>query len=491
MAFWGVSAMIGFDALSQVGKHSATLPLLNQPALEVLATVRYLPNKRLVVKGIWGGQSVYAKIFFGKGHERYAARDQSGVEALKQHKIHTPQLLCAAYSDCQRACVLIFKALDASLSAEELYLTVPQKRSELAINLVKVLAQHHQANIIQTDLYLKNFLVDGNDLYTLDGDGIRQYKFLSRERALKNLAVLISKFDVLEVEQWLPKLLQVYVVARAWSSTPDLNAFKYLVNQHRTQVASHYADQKVFRQCTDVNIYRQSGLFEAVSTNFALKHLPLSMKDCDHLIEAGLSFKKGNTCTVSLAEIDELKVVLKRYNIKGFWHGLGRALRQTRAAASWANAYRLQILSIATPKPVALIEKRLGYLRGKAYFLSEYLDAPDALAFFAQIKNKKVQAEAAQKIVELFYRMYLLKLSHGDMKASNIKMLDGNPYLIDLDSMQQHHWNFFARKRHVKDLKRFMRNWQDQPTLYNTFLKAFFAVYADPKVLRFAGLSVD
>jgi hypothetical protein len=57
--------------------------------------------------------------------------------------------------------------------------------------------------------------------------------------------------------------------------------------------------------------------------------------------------------------------------------------------------------------------------------------------------------------------------------------------------MQQHAWDFLAKKRHVKDLKRFMRNWQDQPTLYNTFIKAFFAVYADPQVLRLAGLSVD
>ena len=77
------------------------------------------------------------------------------------------------------------------------------------------------------------------------------------------------------------------------------------------------------------------------------------------------------------------------------------------------------------------------------------------------------------------------------MKASNIKLLEGKPYLIDLDSMQQHRFSFYAQKRHARDLKRFMQNWQDQPTLYNTFVKAFLAVYADPQVLRLAGLSVD
>jgi hypothetical protein len=120
---------------------------------------------------------------------------------------------------------------------------------------------------------------------------------------------------------------------------------------------------------------------------------------------------------VSLAEIDGIKTVIKRYNIKSFWHGINRACRQTRAAGSWANAHRLNILGIATPKPIALIEERFGYFRGKAYFLSEYLDAPDASTFFAQIKNKKSQAEAIQNIVEMFYRMYLLKLSHGEKKT--------------------------------------------------------------------------
>lgn len=483
--------MIDFDKLSKIGKQPITLPLHAQPALEVLTAVRYLPNKRLVVKGRWAGQSVYAKIFFGQGHGKYAARDLRGVALLSQHFIQTPELLCAAPSECKQAYVLIFKALDAAVNAEEFLHVTPAKKLNVAIRIVATIARHHEAKVLQTDLYLKNFLVDGDEIYTLDGDGIRQYRFLSPRRALKNLAVLISKFDVLEVEQWLPSLLQVYATARNWSSVPDLTAFKRLVNQHRTQVAKYYADKKVFRQCTDVNVYRQSGLFEAVSTDFALKHLPISIQDCEHIVEHGASFKKGNTCTVSLAEIDGVKVVVKRYNIKGFWHGLSRALRPTRAAASWSNAYRLRLLGIATPQPVALIESRLGCLRGKAYFLSEYLDAPDASAFFAQIKNKRGQAEAVHKIVELFYRMYLLKLSHGDMKANNIKVLDGTPYLIDLDSMQQHDGDFFAIRGHVKDLKRFMRNWQDHPTLYNTFLKAFFAVYADPQVLRLAGLSVD
>ena len=462
------------------------------PKLEVEAVIRSVTGQREVIKGTWDSKPVYAKRFIGNKARKHFLRDLSGILALSRAGILTPGILCGDDPIENDSYLLVIDAIPNSENAEQFYLHSSHlERAGLACQLVRVVAQHHQANIIQTDLYLKNFLVSGDDIYTLDGDGIRQYRSLSRKQALKNLAVLISKFDVLDVERCLPKLLDVYAIARNWSSVPDLLSFKRLVNQHRTVVASNYADKKVFRQCTDVNIYRQSRLFEAVSSCFSSEQLPISVHTCNRLIEEGISLKKGNTCTVSLAEIDGIKTVLKRYNIKSFWHGINRAFRQTRAAASWANAHRLNILGIATPKPIALIEERFGYFPGKAYFLSEYLDAPDASTFFAQIKNKKSQAEAIQNIVEMFYRMYFLRLSHGDMKANNIKVLDENPYLIDLDSMQQHAWDFVAKKRHAKDLKRFMRNWQDQPTLYNTFVKAFFAVYADSQVLRLAGLSVD
>jgi tRNA A-37 threonylcarbamoyl transferase component Bud32 len=182
---------------------------------------------------------------------------------------------------------------------------------------------------------------------------------------------------------------------------------------------------------------------------------------------------------VALAKIDGLSVVIKRYNIKGFWHGLGRALRKTRASVSWANAHRLQLLGIATANPVALIESRRYGLKGKAYFMTEYIDAPDMIEFFKQTSDKVLRAQAIKAITQLFYQLYLLSISHGDMKANNIKVLVTNPMLIDLDSMQQHRCKYFANKAHARDLRRFMRNWKDEPSLYNGFIKAFKVIYAD------------
>ena len=98
-----------------------------------------------------------------------------------------------------------------------------------------------------------------------------------------------------------------------------------------------------------------------------------------------------------------------------------------------------------------------------------------------------LRAEAVKQAIQLFYRLYLLKISHGDMKATNIKVLaDGQSLLIDLDSMQQHKRDASAQKAHVRDIKRFMQNWKDTPSLYNAFVKVFKVVYADHAPLQAA-----
>ncbi len=462
--------------------------LQDSSVLRLIETVRTVPGKRVVCRGVWHDKPVYAKLFIGKDAKRYAMRDRRGVELLVNAHVMTPPLLYAGATAEDLTQVLIFQSLETAQNAEVLYQRTADMsaRFDLVTKLVRTVAQHHHASLLQTDLYLKNFLIQDGLVFTLDGDGIRQYDKLRNQDALKNLAVLLSKFDVIEIERWLPDLLRIYAETRDWQQAPDLAAIKELVNQHRRQATNAYAEKKVFRSCTDVKIIQRAGLWVAISSGFSRYHLPEMPEECDRLIDLQTRIKSGNTCTVSLAQVDGLKLVIKRYNIKGFWHGVNRALRETRAARSWANAHRLILLGIPTAAPVALIENRKFGLKGRAYFLSDYDDAPDAIEFFCQTADSALRAEAVTNIVNLFYRLFLLQISHGDMKASNIKIVNGAPLLIDLDSMLQHRFAGAALKAHVRDLKRFMHNWQAMPALYNAFIKQFKAIYADNDVLRLA-----
>jgi len=156
--------------------------------------------------------------------------------------------------------------------------------------------------------------------------------------------------------------------------------------------------------------------------------------------------------------------VVKRYNIKGFAHRISRLFRATRAAVSWKNAHRLEMCGILTPKPVALVEERFGPLRGRAWYVSEYVQGDDALVLCDPAAGGLMDAQAAAgSVVALLKRMAHCRISHGDMKGNNFILSKQGAAVIDLDAMKQHvHKSGFQRAQR-RDLHRFMRNWQACP----------------------------
>lgn len=492
----------------QSGPATFGLALSGEYNFECEEIVRCVPGKRLVCRGrlddqsgnsqSGNQQSVYAKLFIGRHAKRYAARDLRGIQALADAGIPTPSILFVGAiaddaDDLGEA--LIFATVPASINAEQALKGFGQQadRLILAKKLVAEVARHHQAGLIQTDLYLKNFLLQGKQVYTLDGDAIRKLSAIfGQHQALKNLALLLSKFDVSDTTAWLPELLDDYAKVRGWNTAPGIAAMSKRVSAHRRRVVSHYANEKVFRQCSDIQVEKNFDYFLAVARQYFSEDLRRALNDPDKLLnEPAEPLKSGNTCTVSLAEVDGRKVVVKRYNIKSFWHGLSRALRPTRAAVSWANAHRLLMYGIATAAPIVLLEKRCGIIRRQAYFLAEYIDAPDAAEFFADANVDAVQKnKIAEHVAQLFHKLYLLKIAHGDFKAGNMKIVAGKPFLLDLDSMREYCCGWQFARRHVRDLRRFMRNWQHDIDASNRLAAAFRATYKDTRLLDEAGMAI-
>jgi len=485
---------VDFQEISRGSGAELVIELRDAPYLECMEVVRRVPGKRVVCYGQWNGHDVYAKIFLGSQAQRYARRDQAGMQALRNAGILSPPLLYAGTDASGAAEVLIFQAIGNSSNAESVWEALPphsEERLNLAKRLIAAVAAHHNAGLMQTDLYLKNFLLQGQQVFTLDGDAIRRLPFFfTRRTAINNLALLLSRLDVMDVGDWLPSLLTVYAQARSWANAPDSHRMKKRIAVIRRRVVSKYADRKVFRECTNIKVIRTRHQFQAVSRSYCSSILGDALANLDPLLEAAQSqrLKSGNTCTVALAEIDNRKVVIKRYNVKNFWHGLGRALRQSRAAISWSNAYRLQMHEIATASPVALVERHYGSIRRQAYFLAEYVDAPDIHDFFANAEVDETRKRiVAKNVAQLFYKLNLLKISHGDFKATNVKVVGDQPLLIDLDSMRQHKSPWLFERRHLRDLRRFLRNWQQVPQTRMLLTEAFAKFYKDQRLLQRAG----
>jgi tRNA A-37 threonylcarbamoyl transferase component Bud32 len=202
--------------------------------------------------------------------------------------------------------------------------------------------------------------------------------------------------------------------------------------------------------------------------------------------------KNGNTCTVGLVQAGARKIVIKRYNIKNLRHGLSRVLRRTRASISWRNAHLLDIYDIPTPTPLALIEKRWGMIRWRSYFLAAFVEGPDIAEVYADASLTEVRKkQVAGKVANLLRKLYLLKLEHGDLKASNLKLVDDEPLVLDLDAMKQHRCAWWFRKKHARDLRRFLKNWQNAPDILRTLQSALITAYGNDPVLAMAGIVPD
>ncbi|MCB4811278.1 lipopolysaccharide kinase InaA family protein [Methylovorus menthalis] len=479
------------------------LLLADGSSLRIGQHLRVLPGRRLVCFGEWQGQPVLAKVFMGKRAAYYAERDANGVKRLLEAHLATPPLLVQTSSQAGDMQVLLYVALMGAGNAEQAMQAADASgRSAITRQLVEAVAAQHEAGLLQTDMYPKNFLLEKgtfehSTVHAIDGDGIRPLgRLFSSWRAWHNLAVLLAKLDPEVLDRDLPALVQRYREVRQLGAGPVSPLLRRLIDACRWYASYQYADKKVLRTCSDVVVHKTSALFAALNRQPPMTLLavpsPVELDGWISQVATAEALKRGNTSTVVRHDLDNVPVVIKRYNIKNFWHGIGRAWRQSRAAVSWRNGFRLQRYGIGTPKPLALVEARWGPFRRRAYLLAEYLDAPDVGAYFEQADLSDDDClQACRQIARMFYQLKLLKISHGDCKASNLKMVNTMPYLIDLDSMQEHLFRHLFAWHHARDLRRFMRNWPPQSRVYRMLAHAFADIYRDAAFLKKAGISIN
>ena len=165
--------------------------------------------------------------------------------------------------------------------------------------------------------------------------------------------------------------------------------------------------------------------------------------------------KDGNSSTVAMIKINERNYVLKRYNIKSFWHGISRAFRPSRAHHSWRNASVLEMLGVATAHPFLYLEERVFWLfRKRAYFLCEYIEGRD----LGTAWEKQEVAISENEMVVLFRGLFKImadyRISHGDMKATNFLLQDKELYVLDLDAMERNR----SRSRFVEKFSKDSKN---------------------------------
>lgn len=179
----------------------------------------------------------------------------------------------------------------------------------------------------------------------------------------------------------------------------------------------------------------------------------------EHILKSDAS----NTTTVVKITINDRAYVIKRYNIKGIWHGIKRAIQPSRAIHCLYSALKLRSLGIATVRPVGIIEKRFGCFRRRAYFIYEYLEGIDGFeAFDLTQLHSPLTVVRAKNTIALIKQLHQYHIVHRDLKASNFIFQKDKAYFIDLDAVTFYRSHQRAARRKNKDIQRFLLNWHTE-----------------------------
>lgn len=419
--------------------------------------LRLLPARRIVAVAEIDGLEVLVKIFVGRSAARYSRREVKGVTALKEASVETPALLWQGELPEGSGKVVVFEFINGASNLTEVWSdSRGVERLQLLQRVTTEVASMHNAGVVQHDIHPENFLLQGERILAIDGGDIRRRGAgpLNELMSLKNFGLFLAQFQT-EIDSLVPELFSSYCGQRGWPmSARKLARLLAIVDKQRNIRKQDYVS-KAFRECTRFTCCRRFNRFQVWERKHDSPALRQILADPDSAMKAGRILKSGNTSTVVQIDGPDGPLVIKRYNIKNWLHGLERIFRPSRAWASWANAFRLEFHGVETPPPVAMVEERIGPLRRRAYFITEYVEGQTG----DTVTEIESQFEDVEGMAAIVRTLADAGLSHGDMKASNFLLTAKGAVILDLDSMQETSNPSLIEK----DRERFLRNWDASP----------------------------
>lgn len=142
-------------------------------------------------------------------------------------------------------------------------------------------------------------------------------------------------------------------------------------------------------------------------------------------------------------------MVIKRHNYKSLWHRCKRYFRSTRSRRNWVMSQILLANNIWVPTPVAYVETRIGCLRGKSFYVYEYVDGLIGEEYFKyHIDSPEKIEQGIDLVIDLMRRIKALGYIHGDIRMSNLIFTEDSLCLLDLDDIKAIAW---YQSRHVRE----------------------------------------
>lgn len=463
-----------------------------QPTRLTCETIlRYLPGKRLACQALWEGQRVLAKFFFEEAKARLAFETEYlHVSKLTKKQISTQTVLCAGkgntiklngveqFLDTDSLYVLLYTFLHKAKTLKEYWAKAELTQKKIIFcQLLKTIAHHHQQGVIQTDLHFGNFLVEDLTITTIDAATIQFKAALDRKQSLQQLGLVLAQATP-SLNDILIETLPVYFEARNWpapSAQEKKTIEHYRDKQHKHISRNHL--KKIFRDCSAYQTLKSWKQWAVFSKAYNQPLYTEFYQDPESFLKKNLAYTeiiKNGSSRTTLKLHKPFQLFIKECRIKSIWHVIRQLFASSNAYKSWRNAHLLLHLGILTPKPVAFIQKRIGPFKGTSYFTSELMDIRFILV---ALQDENLRDGMVQAMCSLLHTMKALRLTHGDLKVSNIMLNKQQEIiLVDVEYVKEHRFDFLFKRAFKRDVERFLRNLNDWPELHHCrepFLKAF------------------
>lgn len=438
--------------------------------LTLLQWLRVLPNRRYVALAEWQGRRVLAKLLVGRKARRQYLRERAGAACLAEQELPAPALLAHGYQVSDGGW-LLFDFLEGAESLGCRWRTVagqpPLSADQRAIlgAALEAIGAMHARGLWQEDLHLDNLLYHNLKLNWVDCGTIRAAqpgRSLAVRQALVSLAVFFAQFPA-TFDRFVSCLLESYQRGGGCQGLSADELLRQIASTRRRRCRRFLA--KTGRECTEFSVRRGPMELRAVRRDELAALQPL-LADPDRFIAQGKILKAGGSATVACVCVDGRMLVIKRYNIKGVGHWLRRFWRPSRAWQAWRMGHLLGFLGVATAQPLAVLERRYCWLRERAYLVTEHLDGENILCRFGSPVNGTLPPEELVALDDLFATLGRERISHGDLKGTNLIWHDSRWALIDLDALRQHRTARSFALAFARDRARFLRNWPVDSVLF-------------------------
>jgi hypothetical protein len=224
-----------------------------------------------------------------------------------------------------------------------------KERLELMKKVCAELAGQHEKGIVQKDLHLGNFLLSGETIVVLDPAEMRfSNRPVGRRKSTTQLALLTSNISETEGVR---EIWGEYFNRRGWQLEEP--------------------DEQMLEAKTEA--YKRRGLKKGLKKSLRTSKRFIRIKTGNFVAVFAREFYAQEKPTDINKRIEELmtykgkEIVVERYGHKGFFDSLLQTIMGSRARQEWLAGYRVMMLGIPAPKPLAYIEQRKWGLVWESY----------------------------------------------------------------------------------------------------------------------------